>query len=114
MRLPLAAFQLALIALWQAPRAVSAFSCEVSASGIEYDLRPLAGPRTAVRESDTPPTKSEARATLDLCGDGLPWEDGVADEDQVSPFRKVSEACEHENELTLGSVRKARRCACGW
>lgn len=83
MRLPLARFQLALLALVHFPRLVSAFSCEVSASGIEYDLRPLAGLRTAVRESDTPPTKSEARATLDLCGDGMPREDGVADEDQV-------------------------------
>lgn len=86
MRLRLRGVCTAAAALAFVPWAIAAFSCEVSESGISYDLRPLGGLRTAVRESDTPPSKSEARADLDLCGNGLPREDGISDQDQASPI----------------------------
>ena len=60
------------------------FSCNVVANDIKYDLSPLSGPRSASRNTQTPPTTSEARVLMDLCSDqGIKKEEKVADEDQV-------------------------------
>ena len=67
--------------------AVSAhsFSCSVTDSSIDYDLSALSGLRVADKQSSTPPTTSEAKVMVELCkSGGIPKEDGVADEDQVS------------------------------
>lgn len=61
----------------------SAFDCALTASGIQYDLKPLGGIRTATHTSSTPPTSNEARVLMNLCGD-IGSEDGVSDEDKVS------------------------------
>jgi hypothetical protein len=61
---------------------VQAFDCALTASGIQYDLKPLGGLRTATHTSSTPPTSNEARVLMNLCGE-LGGEDGVADEDKV-------------------------------
>jgi hypothetical protein len=60
-----------------------AFDCALTVSGIQYDLKPLGGLRTATHTSSTPPTSNEARVLMNLCGD-IGSEDGVSDEDQVS------------------------------
>ena len=61
----------------------AAFECAFTANGVSYDLTPLGGVRSASSRTDTPPTQSEARLRMDLCGDGVGREDGLADEDQV-------------------------------
>ena len=63
----------------------AAFECAFTANGVSYDLKPLGGVRSASSRTDTPPTQSEARLRMDLCGDGVGREDGLADEDQVCP-----------------------------
>ena len=60
-----------------------AFDCALTASGINYDLKPLGGLRTATHTSSTPPTSNEAKVLMNLCG-GIGDEDGVSDEDRVS------------------------------
>jgi hypothetical protein len=60
-----------------------AFDCALTVSGIQYDLKPLGGLRTATHTSSTPPTSNEARVLMNLCGD-IGSEDGVSDEDKVS------------------------------
>ena len=60
-----------------------AFDCALTASGIQYDLKPLGGLRTATHTSSTPPTSNEDRVLMSLCGD-IGSEDGVSDEDKVS------------------------------
>jgi hypothetical protein len=62
---------------------VQAFDCALTASGIQYDLKPLGGLRTATHTSSTPPTSNEAKVLMNLCGD-IGSEDGVSDEDKVS------------------------------
>lgn len=63
---------------------VKPFECIFDVASASYDLTPLAGLRTTTKENQTPPTTSEARVTLELCGQsGIPKEDGVSDEDQV-------------------------------
>lgn len=63
---------------------VAAFDCSITAFSISYDISPLAGLRTASKDSSTPPTTSEVKVSMNLCGgEGLGKEDGVADEDQV-------------------------------
>lgn len=62
----------------------TAFDCKFTASGVNYDLSPLGGLRTASSRTETPPTQNEARVRLELCGDGVGKEDGLEDEDQVS------------------------------
>jgi hypothetical protein len=61
----------------------AAFECSFTANGVSYDLNPLGNVRTASSRTDTPPTQSEARLRMALCGDGVGREDGLADEDQV-------------------------------
>jgi hypothetical protein len=61
----------------------SAFDCALTAAGIQYDLKPLGGLRTATHTSSTPPTSNEAKVLMNLCG-GIGSEDGVSDEDKVS------------------------------
>ena len=61
-----------------------ALMCDLTAGGQHYDLTPLGGLHQASTKTDSPPTVYEARATFDICSeDGIPREDGVADEDQV-------------------------------
>jgi hypothetical protein len=60
-----------------------AFDCALTVSGIQYDLKPLGGLRTATHTSSTPPTSNEAKVLMNLCGD-IGSEDGISDEDQVS------------------------------
>jgi hypothetical protein len=67
---------------------VQAFDCAVTASGIQYDLKPLGGLRTATHTSSTPPTSNEAKVLMNLCGD-IGSEDGVSDEDRVSHIPQV-------------------------
>jgi hypothetical protein len=63
---------------------VRPFECRFSVGSSMYDLTALAGLHTATKENRTPPTTSEARVYIDLCGEsGIPREDGVSDEDQV-------------------------------
>jgi len=70
--------------LWMLTVPVRSFDCAFELGPISYDLSPLAGVRTATKETQTPPTTSEARVTLDLCSkSGVPKEEGVSDEDQV-------------------------------
>lgn len=65
---------------------IDAFDCAFQASSIDYDLKPLGGLRTSSKENPTPPTTSEGKVFMDLCGEnGIPKEDDVADEDQVGP-----------------------------
>lgn len=65
----------------------AAFECVFESNSIPYDLNPLGSLRTTTKENQTPPTTSEAKVLLELCGaEGLPKEDGVADEDQVRPL----------------------------
>jgi hypothetical protein len=59
-----------------------AFDCALTAAGIEYDLKPLGGLRTATHTSSTPPTSNEAKVLMNLCG-GIGSEDGASDEDKV-------------------------------
>lgn len=61
-----------------------AFDCALTASGVRYDLKPLGGLRTTSHTSSTPPSSNEARVLMNLCG-GIGGEDGVSDEDKVSP-----------------------------
>lgn len=85
---------LALATLPLAPLA-AAWACnDVSAVNAKYNLEPLGSRREASRETDSPPTKNEIRATLDICG-LLGKKDGVADEDQVSScmLRAAQFAC---------------------
>ncbi|ODN94851.1 hypothetical protein L198_04999 [Cryptococcus wingfieldii CBS 7118] len=68
----------------------AAFDCALSPGSIPFDLHPLAGIRTASKQSDTPPTTSEAKVSLDLCNpEGLQREEGLSDEDQCPPKTKV-------------------------
>jgi hypothetical protein len=78
---------LSLFAISLALRA-QAFDCALTASGINYDLKPLGGLRTATHTSSTPPTSNEARVLLNLCG-GIGDEDGVSDEDKVCSISRV-------------------------
>ncbi|OXB35313.1 hypothetical protein J007_04980 [Cryptococcus neoformans] len=69
---------------------VVAFDCSITVSSISYDISPLAGLRTASKDSSTPPTTSEVKVSMDLCaGEGLGKEDGVADEDQCPENTRV-------------------------
>lgn len=70
------------IALITALEPVFAFECALTASGIDYDLKPLGGLRTASHTSSTPPSSNEAKVLMNLCG-GIGNEDGVQDEDKV-------------------------------
>lgn len=75
----------AVVTLLLALPAHAAFECVFESNSIPYDLNPLGNLRTTTKENQTPPTTSEAKVMLELCGaDGIPKEDGVADEDQVS------------------------------
>jgi hypothetical protein len=69
-----------------------AFDCALTVSGIQYDLKPLGGLRTATHTSSTPPTSNEARVLMNLCGD-IGSEDGVSDEDKVG---QISNAKMHD------------------
>lgn len=61
-----------------------AFSCDaVSTPGNSFNLEPLKGLRTSSKQTDTPPTKTEVRFTMNLC-ESLGKEEGKGDEDQVS------------------------------
>ena len=74
----------ALLALWVLQVPIRAFDCVFQVESASYDLSALAGLRTATKENQTPPTTSEAKVALDLCGgSGIPKEDGVSEEDQV-------------------------------
>jgi hypothetical protein len=65
--------------------AQAAFECVFMSNSIPYDLNPLGNLRTTTKENQTPPTTSEAKVLMELCGaEGIPKEEGVADEDQVS------------------------------
>ncbi|WVQ94861.1 hypothetical protein IAU59_001944 [Kwoniella sp. CBS 9459] len=69
---------------------VTSFQCAFTASDIPYDLSPLSGVREVLKETSTPPTTTEARVKMELCGsEGLGKEDGVADEDQCPPNTRV-------------------------
>lgn len=63
-----------------------AWSCDAvtTTRGDTVDLSKLTGAHEASMEMETPPTKNTARARFDLCGK-IPKEDGVSDDDQVSP-----------------------------
>jgi hypothetical protein len=58
------------------------FQCKTTLSSTSYDLTALAGVKEISKQTETPPTISEARVRLELCGDGLELGDG-AEEDQV-------------------------------
>ncbi|KAL1410892.1 type II membrane protein [Vanrija albida] len=67
----------------------AAWSCDdVSADGVKYDLSKLGSRRQASRETDSPPTKNEARVQLDICG-LLGKAGGVPDEDQCPENTRV-------------------------
>jgi hypothetical protein len=67
------------------PLPVYPFSCAISTSSLTYDISPLSGQRTAEKSTDTPPTRNEARVTMNLCSDeGIEYDEGSTDEDQVS------------------------------
>ncbi|WWC72168.1 uncharacterized protein I206_106128 [Kwoniella pini CBS 10737] len=69
---------------------VTPFSCSLTASSIPYDISPLAGLRQVSKDTPTPPTTTEARVKMDLCGpEGIGKEDGMADEDQCPPNTRV-------------------------
>ncbi|GFZ50969.1 hypothetical protein JCM24511_08727 [Saitozyma sp. JCM 24511] len=67
----------------------AAWTCDLTASSISYDLSPLSGLRRTGRDSSTPPSTSQARVELDLCGEGIGVEEGVPEEDQCEPGTKV-------------------------
>lgn len=60
------------------------FDCKVTLNDLKYDLTGIAGEHSTSRERDTPPTKMRDALRFNLCAD-LQKQDGVADEDQVSP-----------------------------
>lgn len=76
---------------------VATFDCKLSLPSagknkkdIRFDLSSLGGERTAAKETSTPPTTSEARIRMKLCGDeGLPLDDSLSEEDQVREIRCV-------------------------
>ncbi|WVR09557.1 hypothetical protein IAU60_006626 [Kwoniella sp. DSM 27419] len=68
----------------------AAFSCSLTSSDIPYDLNALSGTKVLSKESQTPPTTSEAKVSMELCGnDGLGPEDGIPDEDKCPPNTRV-------------------------
>ena len=71
---------------------VQAFDCALTASGIQYDLKPLGGLHTATHTSSTPPTSNEARVLMNLCGN-IGGENGVSDEDKVSNLHRGKDSC---------------------
>lgn len=53
-------------------------------STLQFDLTPLAGLHEASKETKTPPTTQEARVAFSVCGDdSVPFDDKLAEEDQV-------------------------------
>lgn len=77
--------------------AVTSFDCKPtipsndrSESSRHFDLTALDGVRSSIKETDTPPTKSEAKVKMSLCGDdGIGNDDTLAEEDQCPPDTKV-------------------------
>jgi hypothetical protein len=62
-----------------------AFSCSISTSSLKYDINPLSGLRSTEKSTSTPPTTNDAKAVFDLCSEnGIPHDDDLSDEDQVS------------------------------
>ena len=61
---------------------VEAFSCNIQSQSVEYDLHPLSGTRHASKNTETPPTTSEAKVSMRLCHE-IERLEGVPDEDQV-------------------------------
>lgn len=60
-------------------------------STLKFDLTPLAGLHEASKETSTPPTTQEARVQLNVCGDdSIPYNDDLAEEDQVRLTRARS------------------------
>ncbi len=81
-----------LLSLLSTTLAATSFDCKLtipsgdrSKSSQYFDLTTLEGLRSALKETDTPPTKSEAKVTMALCGDdGIGSDDALSEEDQVS------------------------------
>ena len=61
---------------------VIAFTCDLKSQTIQYDLSPLSGTRRTSKNTQTPPTTSEAKVRMRMCSE-IERLEGVPDEDQV-------------------------------